>query len=34
LTIAGYRALLAPATALEFFELYVTGLRRVGLPEE
>jgi hypothetical protein len=33
LTIAGYRAFLAPCTAPEFLDLAVTGLRLVGLPE-
>jgi adenylate cyclase len=33
LTIAGYRALLGPATAPEFLDLLVTGLRLAGLPE-
>jgi adenylate cyclase len=34
LTIAKWRALAGPAFAPEFIELYVTGLRLAGLPEE
>ncbi len=33
LTIARYRAALAPALAPEVFELFAVGLRRAGLPE-
>jgi adenylate cyclase len=33
LTIAGYRAFLGPATAPEFLDIAVTGLRLAGLPE-
>jgi tetratricopeptide (TPR) repeat protein len=34
LTIAGMRALLTPVSGSEFAELYITGLRKAGLPEE
>jgi TolB-like protein/class 3 adenylate cyclase len=34
LTIAKYRALLAPAAVPEFLECFVAGLRLAGLPEE
>jgi adenylate cyclase len=34
LTIAGYRAFLAPATVPEVLDLLVNGLRLAGLPEE
>ena len=33
LTIAAWRAFATPATAPEFLELYITGLRLAGLPE-
>jgi tetratricopeptide (TPR) repeat protein len=34
LTIAGYRAFLAPSTVPEVIDLMITGLRLAGLPEE
>jgi tetratricopeptide (TPR) repeat protein len=34
LTIAGYRAFMAPTVAPEVCDLLVTGLRLAGLPEE